>query len=119
MPVSDLLRVTAEPAEHSRLIRADGEIDLSTVAALRRELDTAREEGVPVTLDLSGITFIDSTGLALLLEASRSSATSDWAFFVVRCSPAVERLIEVSGAADLLMLADPRRAATAALGPFS
>src|SRR5687767_573400 len=80
----DLLRITVEPLEDAHLIRAAGEIDLSSVAALRRELDAARAEAVTVLLDLSGVTFIDSSGLHLLLHASHSSAVSDWDFFVVR-----------------------------------
>jgi len=107
MPVPDLLRITVEPLDEARLVCAAGEIDLSTVAALRHEVDAAREESVTVLLDLSGVTFIDSTGLHLLLEASQSSALSDWAFFVVRPSEVVQRLIEVSGTADLLMMVDP------------
>jgi anti-anti-sigma factor len=103
----DLLRVTVEPLEDARLIRAAGEIDLSSVAALRRELDAARVEAVTVLLDLSDVTFIDSSGLHLLLHASHSSAVSDWAFFVVRPSESVLRLIELSGTADLLKVVYP------------
>jgi anti-sigma B factor antagonist len=100
-------RVTVEPLKDARLIRVAGEIDLSTVSALRRELDAARDEAATALLDLSDVTFIDSTGLHLLLEASHSSAVSDWALFVVRPSEAVQRLIELSGTADLLRLVDP------------
>jgi anti-anti-sigma factor len=103
----DLLRITVEPLEDARLIRAAGEIDLSSVAALRRELDAARVEAVTVLLDLSDVTFIDSSGLHLLLHASHSSAVSDWAFFVVRPSESVLRLIELSGTADLLKVVYP------------
>jgi anti-sigma B factor antagonist len=103
----DLLRVTVKPLEDASLIRAAGEIDLNTVGALRCELDAARMEAVTVVLDLSGVTFIDSSGLHLLLRASHSSARSDWAFFVVRPSESVLRLIELSGTADLLTLVDP------------
>jgi anti-anti-sigma factor len=103
----DLLHVTVEPVKDARLIRVAGEIDLSTVVALRRELDAAREEVATVLLDLSDVTFIDSTGLHLLLDASHSSAVSDWAFFLVRPSEAVQRLIELSGTADLVRLVDP------------
>jgi anti-anti-sigma factor len=101
-----LLRVTVEPLEDARLIRAAGEIDLSNVAALRRELDAARMEAVTVLLDLSGVTFIDSSGLHLLLRASDSSAGSDWGFFVVRPSESVLRLIELSGTAEVLTVVD-------------
>jgi anti-sigma B factor antagonist len=107
MPTSHLLHVTTEPLEDGCLVRATGEIDLSTVAALRRELDAAREENATVLLDLSGVTFIDSSGLHLLLDASRSSAVGDWAFFVVRPSEVVQRMIELSGTADVLTKVDP------------
>lgn len=113
MPRPELLRVTVKQLEDARLVRAAGEIDFSTVAALRREVDAAREEAATVLLDLSGVTFIDSSGLHLLLEASQSSAVSDWAFFVVRPSEVVRRLIEVSGTADFAVRAPghgPRRA---------
>ena len=103
----DLLRVTVEPLEDGLLIRAVGEVDLSTADALRRELEAARVEADTVLLDLSDVTFIDSTGLHLLLEASHSSAVTDWSFFVVRPSEQVRRLIELSGTADLFTLVDP------------
>jgi len=106
MPHTDLLRVTVEPLEDGRLIRAAGEVDLSTAAALTRELAAARVEAETVLLDLSGVTFIDSTGLHLLLDESRRSAVTDWSFFVVRPSGAVRRLIEISGTADLLTVID-------------
>jgi anti-sigma B factor antagonist len=108
MPIPDLFRVTVEPLDDAILVSATGEIDMSTVDVLERELTTAREAGSTVLLDLSAVTFIDSTGLYLLLEASHRSAVSDWGFFVVRPSGPVRRLIEVSGTADLIMVVDPR-----------
>jgi anti-anti-sigma factor len=108
MPVPDLLHVTTEPTEDAIVVRATGEIDMSTVDVLRRELDAAREEAAAALLDLSGVTFIDSSGLHLLLDASHDSAVSDWGFFVVRPSEVVERLLQVSGAADWIMVVDPR-----------
>jgi anti-anti-sigma factor len=108
MPVPDLFDVTAEQLEDAILVRATGEIDMSTIDVLRRALDTARAEAATALLDLSGVTFIDSTGLHLLLDASHSSAVSDWDFFIVRPSRAVQRLIDVSGTADLIMVTDPR-----------
>jgi anti-sigma B factor antagonist len=107
MPTSDLLRVTTEPLEDGCLVRVTGEIDLSTVAVLRRELDAALGEDATVLLDLSGVTFIDSSGLHLLIEASQSSEAGDRADFVVRPSEIVQRLIELSGTADLLTIVDP------------
>jgi anti-anti-sigma factor len=58
-------------------------------------------------LDLSEVTFIDSTGLHLLLKASRSAGCTDSSLFIVRPSTAVQRLIEISRTRDLLALAEP------------
>jgi anti-sigma B factor antagonist len=102
-----LLRVTVEPHGDALLIRAAGEVDLGTVPTLRRELDVARAAGSTALLDLSEITFMDSTGLHLLLQASRRSADSEWVFHILRPSQVVQRLIAVSGTADLLALGDP------------
>jgi anti-anti-sigma factor len=100
------LSVTVEVLEDARLIRVAGEIDLSSVDQLTSELESARREEATVLLDLSAVTFIDSTGLHVLLGASRDSAMSDWPFFIVRPSPVVRRLVEVSGTADVLALVE-------------
>jgi anti-anti-sigma factor len=105
MPVPDLFHVSSEPLEDAIIVRATGEVDMSTIEVLRHELDTARAEAATALLDLSEVTFMDSTGLHLLLEASHTSAVSDWGFFLVR---PVQRLIDVSGTADLIMVVDPR-----------
>jgi len=105
----DPLRITVEPLEDARLVRVSGELDLTSAPALKSELDAARDKEATAVLDLSAVSFIDSTGLHLLLEASRSSATNGWAFFIVRPSEAVERLIELSRTADLLTLVAPGR----------
>jgi anti-sigma B factor antagonist len=107
MDSPDLLRVTVEPVEDARLIRAAGELDMSSAPALRHELEAARVEGVTALLDMAEVTFIDSTGLHLLLDASRSADGNDWTFFIVRPSAAVQRLIDVSGTRDLLALVEP------------
>jgi anti-sigma B factor antagonist len=103
----DLLRVTVEPFEDARLIRAVGELDMSSVPALRHELHAARDEGVTALLDMAEVTFIDSTGLHLLLDASRSADRDGWSFFIVRPSTAVQRLVDVSRTRDLLALVEP------------
>lgn len=108
MATPDLLHVSAEPLEDAIVVRATGEIDVSTIDLLRRELYTAGEEAATVLLDLSDVTFMDSTGLHLLLEATNSAAVSNRGFFIVRSSPVVQRLIEVSGAGAVLMVVDPK-----------
>jgi anti-anti-sigma factor len=51
-----------------------GELDLATTADVQRELDRAeRSDATEIVLDLSGLTFIDSTGIRLVLHADQRS----------------------------------------------
>lgn len=55
-------------------LRLIGELDLATVRYLKEACDGLEGEG-PVTLDLSEVTFVDSTGLhALVLYARENNA---------------------------------------------
>lgn len=58
------------------LLRLVGEIDLSNAERLDRILRVEREWGWELSLDLSEVTFIDSTGLRVLLDLSRSIRSS-------------------------------------------
>jgi hypothetical protein len=50
---------TVHEPDRSRVI-AEGEMDLACVVALNRAMSEATARGVPIDLDLSGVTFVDS-----------------------------------------------------------
>jgi anti-anti-sigma factor len=101
------LRVTVEAVEEARLLRVEGEIDASNSGRLRVHLRAARTEGTTLLLDLAGVEFIDSSGLRVLLDASRAAADTGWPFFILRPSAAVQRLIGLTAAAPELALVEP------------
>jgi anti-anti-sigma factor len=101
------LIVTIEPLEKACLIRASGELDRSTADRLRSALDAAQADGVTTLLDLSAVSFIDSAGLRVLLRSARAVDVHHWAWFIVRASSAVRRLVEVSGTTSRLPLVVP------------
>jgi anti-sigma B factor antagonist len=105
-----VLRVTVEALEDACLIRARGEFDSSTAELLRSPLDAARTDGVTTLVDLAGVSFIDSAGLRVLLEAARASDKHEWPWFIVRPSPAILRLVELSRTAPRLPLVTPHPA---------
>jgi anti-anti-sigma factor len=75
-----------------------GELDLATVPVLTATL--AAQAG-PVVLDLRELTFVDPTGLRLLLEAEvRSASDGRYPSFVA--APVVARLFEILDLADPL-----------------
>lgn len=74
MPSSDfraqdgLLTVTCADEGAQIHLALGGELDLSNVPTLETTLDTAIESGKKVLVDLSGLEFLDSTGLALIVR---------------------------------------------------
>lgn len=60
-------------------IRLSGELDHHSAKGLLRRLDQEIEKALPtqLTLDLSGVTFMDSSGIALLIRAG--SGCRSWA----------------------------------------
>lgn len=73
-----------------------GEIDLSTEPTIRRHLLPAATEGAEVRLDIREVTFIDSTGLNLLIQVLHGVGEGG-RLIISGAQPFVLRLLGVSG----------------------
>lgn len=96
-----------------------GEIDAAAVPALELAIDAAVYGSVGAfVLDLSDVTFLDSSGLRLLLHTRALLGRKDRALAVV-CHEggAVRRVLELAGIADLLFLFASREEAAGVLVP--
>jgi anti-anti-sigma factor len=60
-------------------------------------------KGGMVTVDLREVSFMDSTGLALLLKADRHLRSQDAGIVLINVQPAVARLLSVSGVGDYFL----------------
>jgi len=88
--------------------------DHRTVIALFGEVDTANADEVanavryeladgPVQIDLSELSFMDSSGLRMLAELVREATESGWTLTIGRdLSSMVRRLLETTGMLELL-----------------
>ena len=64
--------VEVERTEGRLVVLVRGELDIATAPDLEKALlDAATGEELPVFVDLTGTTFLDSTGLKILVHASR------------------------------------------------
>jgi anti-sigma B factor antagonist len=103
--------VTCEvvPDRERVVVLVSGELDLLTAPEVRTTLGELLSAGFDkVTVDLSGLTFIDSTGLRLLVTASTQAREHDCEFSLVPGSPGVRRAFEVSGL-DTAFTFEPHR----------
>jgi anti-anti-sigma factor len=101
------LHTTNEP--YGRLASLTGEIDLSTVEAAGERLREAIEGGDDtVAIDLREVTFLDSSGLRLLLQLNRELTEAGRRMVVVQGPRRVARVFELTGAeSELDVVAEP------------
>ncbi len=85
-----------------RLLVVQGELDIATAPELVTMLARMRAHRHPVVLDLAGVTFMDSTGLTMLMDAWLESERDGWSFSVRAASPAVRRVVALAGVERLL-----------------
>jgi anti-anti-sigma factor len=80
----------------SAVLAVSGELDLYEVPKLNAALETvARAKRIVV--DLTGVTFVDSTALAALLRAHRRLASEDRELVLVAADPTIRKLFDVTG----------------------
>jgi anti-anti-sigma factor len=78
-----------------------GEVDTHTAPQLARRLAEVDDAG-SVIIDLAGVGFISSAGLSAMLATQRRLESSGGALSIKSPTPAVARMIELSGLSDLL-----------------
>ena len=98
-------RWTIEAADHRVVARIDGDLDLGNGRDLVDFLVrlSALSE-CPVEVDLSGVDFIDSSGLQALLTVHRLLLERDSALAIVNPSPCTRRLLELTGCTELFRI---------------
>jgi anti-sigma B factor antagonist len=74
------------------------------------------EHGGRVVLDLTATTFVDSTGLAVLVAAHRRAERLGGRVVVVNVDPEIARLLKITGLDTILATAPDRDGALGLLG---
>ena len=102
-PFDYRLKVRVEGHGSTMTLYPVGDLDVTTARVLRAALAADLHEFRSVVVDLSGVTSMDSTGLATLLDARRA-LLADGRVLAVQNAPAqTGRLLELAGVADLLL----------------
>ena len=101
--------VEARTNRRTALVALRGELDLVTVSKVAEVLDglEPRADGVRhVVLDLRGLTFMDLTGLHELIRQNEFARSNRHNLAVVRGTDAIQRVLELTGVDDMLVLVD-------------
>jgi len=85
-------------------LEVSGQLDLLSSPVLERALADADAELVIV--DLRGLEFMDSTGLHVLVQAHQRVHDAGRRLALVRASPNVQRLFDLTGLSDALTIVD-------------
>ncbi|MGZ0148188.1 STAS domain-containing protein [Kribbella sp. WER1] len=114
---AELVIETAE-LESYVLVRVVGDLDLDSAPALTAELK-ARLGPRPIVLDLSGIEFMDSSGLGVLVGAHKSAAAQGGALLLAAPGPRVHRILKITKLHKVFAVYDTPAAAAEATLPAS
>ena len=98
--------ITVTSRDSALTIALSGEIDHHAARELMAQLDQAIAERLPaqLVLDMSGVAFMDSSGIAVLLRARRQLAHSGGILRVVNIPAQARRVLDAAGIGRLISL---------------
>lgn len=83
-----------------------GELDLATSPKLRQTLHDAQLAASLVVLDLRELTFIESTGVHVILDAAGGVRRGEGRLILVRGPPQVDRALTLAGVPNQVLIVD-------------
>jgi anti-sigma B factor antagonist len=110
-------RVDLEPLARNRaLLSVHGDLDVATARSFKQALLEVIEDGTDgVVVDLAGTTFIDSSGLAVLLTGVKRLRPRERRLVLVTTNPSIAHSLEIIGLIDVLPIYTSRDAAVTGL----
>ena len=118
MPQPEPFAVEFQRRGHITIVQPRGELDLATAETLRSTLDAAIAEtrsagldgmknGARLVLDLRGLSFIDSTGLHLLVALDQRAQRDGFQLTLLAPAAPIDRAIQLCGLDQMLPFAAP------------
>ncbi len=99
------LHVVVSSADSRHEVRLLGELDMSTASQLREELARLTADGATlVTVDLSDLAFIDSTGLSVLITALKRLRQQGGDLALRSPTPGTRKVLEITGLTEVFSI---------------
>ena len=112
------LEIELEQHRHALIARLKGELDHHTAEFVRSRLEEAisRSEGQHVILSLKELTFMDSSGLGVILGRYKQITAMGGKMLVCHVNPHMYRLFEMSGLFKIVAIEPDEQSALSSLG---
>jgi anti-sigma B factor antagonist len=87
------------------VVTPEGEIDMTNAAVLREVLRSVvdRKSGGRIAVEMRGVTFLDSSGIGMLVAARRAAAAKGIELTLTEPNPIVRMTLDVANLTDLLV----------------
>ena len=102
-----ILEVETKDREDGVELALKGELDLSTIERVEQELSRAEDAGHRlIVLNLSGLTFLDSTGLRTIVTADQRARRSGRRVVILKGPATVHRVFTITRLDERLEMVD-------------
>jgi stage II sporulation protein AA (anti-sigma F factor antagonist) len=101
-----ILKITTEIKQRTLIVRVEGELDMHVADMFRTTVEEALDKnGVKnLILSLADVTFIDSSGLGVILGRYKRISQQGGKMSAVQLQPQVEKIFELSGLLRIMKL---------------
>jgi anti-sigma B factor antagonist len=106
LPAGEEFRISVRDDDGTATVTVEGEIDVATAPALRDELYRLIEQGANrIVVDLSGMDFIDSTGLGVFVGALKRAREGGGGIELRGLKPSARKVFEITGLSSAFTIA--------------
>lgn len=107
------LQIECVEQQRTLVVRLQGELDMAGAEQFRHDVDKFLAGGdvTHLCVDLTGLTFVDSSGIGALLGRYRQLAAHGGTMSLVRAAAPVRGLLELSGVLRVIPLYDTEQQA--------
>ena len=98
------MEIKTQSVDRNLLLEFSGELDHHAAKNAIRELEVAVDAALPrrLVLDFEGVTFMDSSGIALLLRAKRCMENLEGSLLVCHVPAQAKRVLDAAGIGRLV-----------------
>ena len=90
------MKISVRDVGDAKVVEVEGDVDLGTSKVLRRTLFETLPHATKLALNLKAIRYIDSSGIATLIEVLKDSQRLNKEFVLFGLSPAVEHVFRLT-----------------------